>query len=148
MVRRAREIRFVPPADGAEVGVALLDVLVALGVLAIAVLGVAASLDGAIRSLGAAAAARRALRAAQATAHTSVAATSGWQAVPGADGFAPGGPDAAIGEPLCQRRTTRSVESSGVWFWVEVRCAPQSAAGRVGPGPVGAARPFLLAVPR
>jgi len=120
-------------------GFTLLEVVVAMGLLAIAALPIAAALGAAVQYSGAAAAARVALTEAEAVADSinrSVVYPPGWRDVgdagtdhlPGTaddgsgvghEGGHEGGHD---GGPPCRRRiTTRS--SGGVeWLWIEVDC--------------------------
>ena len=116
-------------------GFTLLEVVVAMGLLAIAALPIAAALGAAVQYSGAAAAARLALTEAEAVADSisrSVVYPPGWRDVgdagtdhlPGTadDGSGVGNDGGHDGGPPCRRRiTTRS--SGGVeWLWIEVDC--------------------------
>ncbi len=110
-------------------GFALLEVVVALAILAVSTLVIAESLGAAIAYAGAAEAARRATAAAAAIADTSTGSAdypAGWRVVGtvGTDGV-PGtrddGPPTEL-EPPCQRHV-ETVDASGHrWLWVEAAC--------------------------
>ena len=110
-------------------GFALLEVVVALAILAVSTLVIAESLGAAIAYAGAAEAARRGTAAAAAIADTStgsadypvgwrVVGTAGTDRVPGTrDDGPPTEP-----EPPCQRHV-ETVDASGHrWLWVEAAC--------------------------
>ncbi len=117
-------------------GFALLEVVVALAILAVSTLVIAESLGAAIAYAAAAEAARRATAAAAAIADTStgsadypagwrVVGTVGTDRVPGTrDDGPPTGP-----EPPCQRHV-ETVDASGHrWLWVEAACNSVGAPG-------------------
>jgi prepilin-type N-terminal cleavage/methylation domain-containing protein len=112
-------------------GFTLLEVVVAMGLLAIAALPIAAALGAAVQYSGAAAAARRALTDAEAVANSvtrSVVYPSGWRDVgdAGSDHL-PGTADdgSGVGQnagPSCRRRITPRLSGGVEWLWVEVDC--------------------------
>jgi type II secretory pathway pseudopilin PulG len=112
-------------------GFVLLEVVVALGLLAVSTLLIAEALGAAIEYARAADLARRATAAAAAVAATSserLDSPAGWRAVgtPGADGLPgtrdDGPPDSP--EPECRRRVLSTVSGGVVWTWVESSCSP------------------------
>lgn len=127
-------------------GFALLEVVVALALLAISTLVIAEALGAAFNHLRAARAARRATAVAAAIAHTFDGAAdypAGWRVVGTAGGDAlPGtGDDGPPDEPAtaCRRRVTRVSSGATEWVWVEARCLPAGAeavGGRLGAGAV------------
>lgn len=125
-------------------GFALLEVVVALGLLAVSTLVIAEALGAAFNHLRAARAARRATAVAAAIAHTfdvdadypagwRVVGTAGADALPGTGDDGP--PDAPA--TACRHRVTRATSGSAEWVWVEARCLPdgaESIGGRLGAG--------------
>ncbi len=138
-----------PSVEKSGRGFTLLEVVVAIGLLAVAALPIAAALGAAIQYSGAAATARLALSEAEAVAD-SISGNAfyppGWRDVgnagsdhlPGtADDGSGGGHD---GGPPCRRRIT-SRSSGGVeWLWIEVDCGASvrgAAASSAGSRPGG-----------
>jgi len=128
-------------------GFALLEIVVALGLLAVAMLAIVQALGAAFGYLRAARAARQATAVAAAVAHTfDIAADypAGWRiaGTPGADAL-PGtrddGPPDESGI-VCRRRVIATVVASQRWLWVEGDCmgglsgsrATGDAGGRLG----------------
>ncbi len=122
-------------------GFALLEVVVALGLLAVSTLVIAEALGAALGYARAAHAARRATAVAAAVAHTfdvgadyptgwRVAGTPGADALPGTrDDDPPAGPG-----PVCRRRATVFSRGDQVWLWVEGSCADPGQEARTGSG--------------
>ncbi len=110
-------------------GFALLEVVVALAILAVSTLVIAESLGAAIAYAGAAEAARRATAAAAAIADTSTGSAdypAGWRVVGtvGTDRV-PGTRDDGLPtepEPPCQRHIETVDVSGHRWLWVEASC--------------------------
>ena len=116
-------------------GFTLLEVVVAMGLLAIAALPIAAALGAAVKYSGAAAVARLALTEAEAVASSvnrSALYPPGWKDVgdPGADHL-PGTADdvggigydgGREGGPPCRRRITLRSSGGVEWLWIEVDC--------------------------
>lgn len=125
-------------------GFVLLEVVVALGLLAVSTLLIAEVLGAAIEYARAADLARRAAAAAAAVADTSSGRAdipAGWGAVgtPGADGL-PGTRDDGSpepSEPACRRRVVTSMWRGSEWVWVEVSCAGSGEQGRIVGGRLG-----------
>lgn len=125
-------------------GFALLEVVVALGLLTISTLVIAEALGAAFNHLRAARAARRATAVAAATAHTfdsDADYPAGWRVAgtPGADALPGTGDDGPPDAPAtaCSRRVTRMSAGTSEWIWVEARCLPEGAesiGGRLGAG--------------
>jgi prepilin-type N-terminal cleavage/methylation domain-containing protein len=119
-------------------GFSLLEVLVALGLLAVSTLVIAEALGASIEYARAADLARRATAAAATVADTAsdrVVYPSGWRVVgaPGADGL-PGTADDGLPEepgPACRRRVSTTPDAGSTWVWIEVTCWPE--AGPEGP---------------
>ncbi|MGD8330914.1 MAG: hypothetical protein PVJ49_15905 [Acidobacteriota bacterium] len=121
-------------------GFALLEIVVALGLLAVSTLVIAEALGAAFEYLRAAEAARRATAVAAAVAHTfdgDADYPAGWRVVgaPGADAL-PGTRD--DGPPLqpetaCRRRVVPMTNDAQRWVWVEVSCTGEAGGG----GPSG-----------
>jgi len=111
-------------------GFVLLEVVVALGLLAVSMLLIAEALGAAIEYSRAADLARRATAAAAAIADTSsnrADIPAGWRAVgtPGADGV-PGTRDDGLPDqsaPTCRRRGMTTMSRGVAWVWVESSCA-------------------------
>lgn len=119
-------------------GFTLLEVVIAMGLLAVAALAIAAILGAAVQYSGAAAAARFALTEAEAVSDSvsrHAVYPPGWRDVgdpgidhlPGtADDGSGGGPNSG---PPCRRRIT-PVSSGGVeWLWIEVDCGSSAGGG-------------------
>ncbi len=128
-------------------GFALLEIVVALGLLAVSTLVIAEALGAAIEYARAAHAARRATAVAAAVAHTfdaGVAYPTGWRVAgtPGADAL-PGtrddDPPAGPG-PACRRRVTVFGRGDQVWLWVEGSCADPGQDARRGAAGSGGSR--------
>lgn len=111
-------------------GFALLEVVVALGLLAVSTLVIAEALGAALEYARAAEAARQATAVAAAVAHTfdeRANYPSGWRAVggPGADGL-PGtqddGPPGGSGWD-CRRRIVEVAGAALDWVWFEATCS-------------------------
>lgn len=123
-------------------GFTLLEVLVALGLLAVGALAIAAALGAAAQYSGAAAAARLALTEAEAVANSvsmNALYPPGWRDVgdPGADHL-PGTADDGISlgqsaGPPCRRRITLAASGGVEWLWIEVDCGSTARGGAVGP---------------
>lgn len=121
-------------------GFALLEIVVALGLLAVSTLVIVQALGAAFHYLRAASAARRAVAVAAAVAHTfddGADYPAGWRVAgtPGADGLPGTGDDGPPAEPAtaCQRRIVRTPRGDEQWVWVEAACA----AGGPGAGAPG-----------
>ncbi len=106
-----------------------MEIVVALGLLAVSTLVIAEALGTALEYARAAHAARRATAVAAAVAHTFDARVdypTGWRVAgtPGADAL-PGtrddGPPVGPG-PVCRRRVTVFSRGDQVWLWVEGSC--------------------------
>lgn len=120
-------------------GFALLEVVVALGLLAISTLAIVEALGAALEYARAAHAARRATAVAAAVAHTfdvgvdyptgwRIAGTPGADALPGTrDDDPPAGPG-----PVCWRRVTVFRRGDQAWLWVEGSCADPAQGARRG----------------
>ena len=117
-------------------GFALLEVVVALGLLTISTLLIAEALGAAIEYARAAELARRATAAAAAIADSTsdrVDLPAGWRAVGtlGADGLPgtrdDGSPEAS--EPACRRRILELPSAGVVWVWVESSCVSEETPG-------------------
>jgi len=122
-------------------GFTLLEVVVAMGLLAIAALPIAAALGAAVQYSGAAVAARRALTEAEAVANSasrSVVYPSGWRDVgdAGSDhlpGTADDGSGAGqISGSSCRRRITPRLSDGVEWLWIEVDCGSSASGARAG----------------
>jgi prepilin-type N-terminal cleavage/methylation domain-containing protein len=118
-------------------GFTLLEVVVAMGVLAVAALPIAAALGAAVQYSGAAAAARLALVEAEAVADSASRGTfypPGWHDVgdPGSDhlpGTADDGSGAVDDSGMrCRRRITLRSDGSVEWLWIEVDCGSSMSA--------------------
>jgi hypothetical protein len=110
-------------------GFALLEIVVALGLLAVSMLVIVQALGAAFHYLRAASAARRAVAVAAAVAHTfdeSAAYPAGWRVAgtPGADGLPGTGDDGPPAEPAiaCRRRVVQVPRGDERWLWVEAAC--------------------------
>lgn len=110
-------------------GFALLEIVVALGLLAVSTLVIVQALGAAFQYLRAASAARRAVAVAAAVAHTfddGALYPAGWRVAgtPGADGLPGTGDDGPPAEPgnACRRRVVRAPRGAEEWIWVEASC--------------------------
>lgn len=115
-----------------QAGVALLEVLIALGLLAVSTLVIAESLGAAVEHARAAEAARRATADAAAVAATLTGRAeypAGWRVVgsPGADGLPGTRDDDPPAEPAraCERRIRATTTPGDRWAWIEVSCGLQ-----------------------
>jgi type II secretory pathway pseudopilin PulG len=139
-------------------GFALLEVVVALGLLAVSTLVIAEALGAALEYALAAEAARQASAVAAAAAHTfdqRASYPTGWRAVggPGADGLPGTRDDGPSGGPGwdCRRRIVNATGVSAGWVWFEASCSGLggSSAGGVFRGHGGVlARGAVLVRPR
>jgi type II secretory pathway pseudopilin PulG len=125
-------------------GFALLEIVVALGLLAVSTVVIVQALGAAFEYLRAARAARRATAVAAAVAHTfddDADYPAGWRVAgtPGADAL-PGtrddGPPDAPGI-TCSRRVVSMTRGAEQWAWIEARCAPGDGAADGSPTFVG-----------
>ncbi len=110
-------------------GFALHEVVVALAVLGVALLGLAATLTAAISHLGAARARDVTLRAAGAVAATArvdmaYSAAPSRVGEPGQDGLPGTADDVAVDSAPCIRRVREVAAADPGWFWVEAACGP------------------------
>ena len=112
-------------------GFTLLEVIVAIGLLAVAALAIAGALGAAVQYSGAAAAARLALVEAEAVADTASSSAlypSGWRNVgdAGPDNLPgtadDGGGVGHDGAARCLRRITPRSSGGVEWLWIEVDC--------------------------
>jgi len=111
-------------------GFALLEVVVALGLLAVSTLVITEALGAALEYARAAEAARRATAVAAAAAHTfddRARYPTGWRAVgdPGTDGLPGTQDDGPPGGPGwdCRRRIVHTTGSVLDWVWFEASCS-------------------------
>lgn len=133
-------------------GFTLLEVVVAIGLFAVAALAIASTLGAAIHYSGAAAAARRALAEAEAVADSISRAAfypAGWRDVGDAGiDHLPGTSDDGSGlgkndGPPCRRQVTSRSIGDVEWLWIEVDCgssfsgAAEGTAGARGGGKLG-----------
>jgi type II secretory pathway pseudopilin PulG len=116
-------------------GFALLEIVVALGLLAISTLVIAEALGAAFHYLRAARAARRATAVAAAVAHTfdrDADYPAGWRVAgtPGPDQLPGTSDDGPPGEPgmACRRRVTVTSQGTRRWAWIEASCMPAAPA--------------------
>jgi len=123
-------------------GFALLEIVVALGLLAVSTMVIVEALGAALEYLRAAQAARRATAVAAAVAHTfdidadyptgwRVAGDPGPDVLPGTSDDSP--PDGA--GLVCRRRVVITPVGGQTWAWVEASCAATAAA--LAPGAIG-----------
>jgi prepilin-type N-terminal cleavage/methylation domain-containing protein len=111
-------------------GFTLLEVIIAIGLLAISALAIAGALGAAVEYSGTAALARASLIEAEAVADTATRGAfypPGWHDVgrPGPDllpGTADDAPVVGEGSVLCQRRITPRTSDGIEWLWIEVEC--------------------------
>lgn len=129
----ARFAGFLPSGqDSPAPGFLLLEVVVALGVLGVALLGILVALEAGVRRARAAEASLRALAAARAVADSAVATApyvADWQRVgdAGPDGVPATADDGPPPEsaPRCWRRVTRLAIEDHRWLWIEAACGPR-----------------------
>lgn len=124
----------------AKGGFALLEIVVALGLLAVCTLVIAEALGAAFEYLRAADAARRATAVAAAVAHTfdgDADYPAGWRVVgaPGADAL-PGTRDDGpppLPATACRRRVIPVTRAQQRWVWVEASCTGGAGGGSGAP---------------
>lgn len=120
-------------------GFALLEIVVALGLLAVSMLVIAEALGAAFEYLRAAEAARRATAVAAAVAHTfdgDADYPAGWRVAgaPGADGLPGTRDDGPPPQPAtaCRRRIVPITSGAQRWVWVQASCAGGEGGGGSG----------------
>ena len=142
-----------------ERGFSLLEVVVAIGLLAVAALAIAGALGAAVHYAGAAALARRSLIEAEAVADTATRGAfypPGWREVGtrGPDllpGTSDDGPPHGLDNVRCLRRITPKSVAGIDWLWIEVECgaagpgAPTAASGSRPGGELGRAVRLVVA---